>query len=196
MKSPAMSWKMKKEKSGPEKSWNWALVVKKSWNEKCWYLITHQHNNRFTALCLDYPGEPNGERVWWTHFSQHHQCLQPSLSTDALFILPLTRSNQTRTHCDNNNNNNDRFTALCPGLPGWASTSKHSPTHQPDDHPVFIGFFHLQWSIASSLFKLCAWQSFCTTSLHVLFGLPLGLEPFTSYSIHFFTQSQWCWKIN
>ena len=25
--------------------------------------------------------------------------------------------------------------------------------------------------------------------LHVLFGLPLGLEPSTSYSIHFFTQS-------
>jgi len=34
-----------------------------------------------------------------------------------------------------------------------------------------------------------AWQSFCTTSFHVLFGLPLGLEPFTSYSIHFFTRS-------
>jgi len=30
---------------------------------------------------------------------------------------------------------------------------------------------------------------FCTTSLQVLFGLPLGLEPSTSYSIHFFTQS-------
>ena len=41
----------------------------------------------------------------------------------------------------------------------------------------------------SSLFKLRAWQSFCTTSFHVLFGLPLGLEPSTSYSIHFFTQS-------
>jgi len=26
----AKSWKMKKEKSGPEKSWNWALVLKKS----------------------------------------------------------------------------------------------------------------------------------------------------------------------
>jgi len=39
------------------------------------------------------------------------------------------------------------------------------------------------------LFKLCAWQSFCITSFHVLFRLPLGLEPSTSYSIHFFTQS-------
>ena len=66
---------------------------------------------------------------------------------------------------------------------------KHSPTHHADHHPIFISFFHLPRSIASSLFKLHAWQSFCTTSLHVLFGLPLGLESSTSYSIHFFTQS-------
>jgi len=66
---------------------------------------------------------------------------------------------------------------------------KHSPTHHPDHHPIFISFFHLPRSIASYLFKLRAWQSFCTTSLHVLFGLPVGLKPTTSYSIHFFTQS-------
>jgi len=54
---------------------------------------------------------------------------------------------------------------------------KHSPTHHPDHHPIFISFFHLPQSIASSLFKLHAWQSFCTTSFHVLFGLPLSLEP-------------------
>ena len=66
---------------------------------------------------------------------------------------------------------------------------KHSPTHHPDHHPIFISLFHLPWSTASSLFKLHAWQSFCTTSFHALFGLPLGLEPSTSYSIHFCTQS-------
>jgi len=66
---------------------------------------------------------------------------------------------------------------------------KHSPTHHPDHHPTFISFFHLPRSIASSLFKLRAWQSFCTTSFHVFFGLHLGLEPSTSYSIYFFTQS-------
>jgi len=44
-------------------------------------------------------------------------------------------------------------------------------------------------STASSLFKLRAWQSFCTTSLHVLLCLPLGLEPSASYSIRLFTQS-------
>jgi len=51
---------------------------------------------------------------------------------------------------------------------------KYSPTHHPDHHPIFISFFHLPRSIASSLFKLRAWQSFCTTSLHVLFGVPLA----------------------
>ena len=66
---------------------------------------------------------------------------------------------------------------------------EETPTHHPDHHPIFISFFHLPRSIASSLFKLCAWQSFCTTSFHVLFGLPLGLEPSTLYSIHLFTLS-------
>jgi len=66
---------------------------------------------------------------------------------------------------------------------------KHSPTHPPDHHPIFISFFYLPWSTASSLFKLHAWQSVCTTSLHVLFGLPLGQERSTSYPVRFFTQS-------
>ena len=66
----------------------------------------------------------------------------------------------------------------------WVSQcqKKDSPTHHPD-HPAFISFFYIPRSIASSLFKLHAWQSFSTTALHVLFGLPLGLEPSTSYCI-------------
>ena len=43
--------------------------------------------------------------------------------------------------------------------------------------------------MASSLFNLRAWQSSRTTSFQVFFGLPLGLGPSTSCSIHFFTQS-------
>jgi len=66
---------------------------------------------------------------------------------------------------------------------------KHSPTHHLDHYPIFISFFRLPRSIASSLFKLRAWQSFHTTSFHVLFGLLLGLELSISYAIHFFTQS-------
>ena len=70
-----------------------------------------------------------------------------------------------------------------------ASTRRN--THPPTILIIIqsISFFRLPRSIASSLFKLRAWQSFCTTSFHVLFGLPLGLEPSTSYSIHFFTKS-------
>ena len=72
---------------------------------------------------------------------------------------------------------------------GWYQ-KKHSPTHT---HPVhqtsFINFLHLLWSIASSVFSLRAWQSSLTTSLQVLFGLPHGFGPSTSYSMHFFTQS-------
>ena len=55
---------------------------------------------------------------------------------------------------------------------------KHSPTHtHPDDQTSFIIFLHLQWSMASSLFSLRAWQSSRTTSLQVLFGPHLGLWP-------------------
>jgi len=43
---------------------------------------------------------------------------------------------------------------------------KHSPTHHRDHCPIFIS---LPWSIASSLFKLRAWQFF----LHNLFPCPL-----------------------
>ena len=57
---------------------------------------------------------------------------------------------------------------------GWHQ-KKHSPTHTHLDHQTsFINFLHLLRSIASSLFNLCAWQSFSTTALQVLIGLPPG----------------------
>ena len=91
------------------------------------------------------------------------------------------------------NNSNTTQQPFCAPLSGATRVSwyqnKHSPTHHPDNHPIFISFFHLPRSIASSLFKLRTCQSSCTTSFHVLFGLPLGLALSTSYSIHFFTQS-------
>ena len=47
---------------------------------------------------------------------------------------------------------------------------KYSPIHHPDHHhPIFVRFFRLLRSIASSLFKLRAWQSF----LHNLSPNPL-----------------------
>jgi len=79
-------------------------------------------------------------------------------------------------------NNNNRFTALCPGLPGWAGTRRntHSPTHHSDHHPVFISFFHLPWSIlpvqitclAIFLHNLCPcplWSTSWSGVLHLIF---------------------------
>jgi len=66
---------------------------------------------------------------------------------------------------------------------------KHSPTHTNRGHQSsVICFLHLSQSMTSSLFNLHA----CTLSaisLHVFFGLPLGLAPSISYCIHFFIQS-------
>ena len=93
---------------------------------------------------------------------------------------------QTHTHTHN------CFTALW-FFSGTTRVSryqkKHSPTHTYCAHQSsLICFLYLLRSMASSLFNLRAWQSF-SQSLQVFFGLPLGLEPSTSYSIHFFTQS-------
>ena len=72
----------------------------------------------------------------------------------------------------------------------YQKKQKRSPTHtHHDDRTSIVNFLHLLRYIASSLFSLSARQSSLTTSLQVLFGLPLGLGPSTSYSMHFFTQS-------
>jgi len=67
---------------------------------------------------------------------------------------------------------------------------KHSATHTYRGHQSsLISFLHLSRSMSSSVFNPRTWQSFCTISLQVFFGLPLGLAPPTWYSVHFFTQS-------
>ena len=58
-----------------------------------------------------------------------------------------------------------------------------------DLHYLFTICYLLCLLFITSLFNPRTWQSFSTISLQVFFGLPLGLAPFTSYSIHFFTQS-------
>ena len=60
--------------------------------------------------------------------------------------------------------------------PSWSSDILyHLPPFTTIDDILFVQF--------------TSWQSSRTTSLPVLFGLPLGLGPSTSYSMHFFTQS-------
>ena len=67
---------------------------------------------------------------------------------------------------------------------------KHSPTYtSPDHQSSFICILHILQLMIFSLFNLHAWHSFCTISVQVFFGLPLGIAPCTSYTIHFFTQS-------
>ena len=75
----------------------------------------------------------------------------------------------------------------------WSGTTRvgrYQKKHTHPDHQTsFINFLHLLLSTASSVFCLRAWQSSLITSVQVLFGLPVGLGPCTSYSMHFFTQS-------
>ena len=74
----------------------------------------------------------------------------------------------------------------------WVSwyQKKHSPTHTyPNHQSSFISYLNLLRSIASFLFNLRAWQSFCTAALQVLIGLRLGMAHCTSCSIHFFIQA-------
>ena len=79
------------------------------------------------------------------------------------------------------------FVWVYPGEPVPEETFIHS--HPSCSSTILISFLHLLRIMASSLLNPRTWQSLCTTSNHVLFGLPLGLEPTTSNTIHFFTQS-------
>ena len=67
-------------------------------------------------------------------------------------------------------------------------TFTHSYTYRGHQSSL-ICFIHLIRSMAFSLFNPCTWQSFFHNLSSSFFGLPLGLAPSSSYSIHFFTQS-------
>jgi len=90
--------------------------------------------------------------------------------------------------CSTHTHTHDRLTAFGPELPGWAGTRRNTHQHtHPDHRTSFINFLHLQRSIASSWFSLRAWQSSLTTSVRVLFGLPLGLGPDIDIALVFFS---------
>jgi len=110
---------------------------------------------------------------------------------------------RTHTHTDTHTHTHNRLT----GLPGWARNRRNIHTH-PDHQTSFINFLHLLRFIASSLFNVRAWQSFSTTSLQALFGLPLGLtlyfilHTFLHPIVSFFRNtclyncSLFCWSTN
>ena len=135
------------------------------------------------------------KRQWWQwHQLGHMQICTLTQTHIHISIPPLVFHKVLKAQYDTNTTLQQSFYGP---LSGTAQVSqyqkKQSPTHTyPDHQSSFISFLHLLRSIASSLFTLRAWQSFCTTSLQILFGLPLGLAPSTSYSTHFFTQSLSC----
>ena len=95
------------------------------------------------------------------------------------FTVHSQTQTDTHTHKHTHIHTHNQFTALWI-FSGTTRVSqhqkKHSPTHNYRGHQLsLICFIHLLWSMASSLFNLCVWQSFSTISLQVYFGLPLGL---------------------
>jgi len=80
---------------------------------------------------------------------------------------------------------------FCLGQPGWAGTRRNI-------HPL-LPIMVISHLLSASSIYYDPWHPPCsiyvpdslfsTISLQVFFGLPLGLAPSTSYSIHFFIQS-------
>ena len=131
----------------------------------------------------------NHDPFFWAQFLREHN--NNTCSYSVPMVVPYICIHNASSFCSvtvhfiSDHCYNNRFTTLCPGLSG-------SPGTRRNIYPPTIliirslsSFFHLLQSIKSSTFKFRAWQSFCTTSLHVLFGL----ESSTSYPTHFFTQS-------
>jgi len=136
--------------------------------------------------------------VWWGHYDgvlhwvgsrEHDWCFEhkhdwcfkqwhlPASDTSlSKYISSLMVKNDFYYYC----HYYYRFTALYPRLPGWAGTRRITHPFTPiliksNHQSSFICFLHLLGCIASFLFNLRSWQSFCTTSVQVLFGLPVGL---------------------
>jgi len=90
-------------------------------------------------------------------------------------VLVVPYPNPCTTHTYN------RFTALWilskTTQVSWHQEEKHSTTHTCLDHQsTFICFLHLLQSMASYLFNLHAWLSFCTTSVSCTNGVKYGTE--------------------
>ena len=90
-------------------------------------------------------------------------------------------------HILHHDSTHDHLMALCPGLPGSAGTKRNIHPLAPlllINHPYHLPTSTTNTFCASSLLNPRTWQSLCTTCNHVLFGVPLGLQPTISYSIH------------
>jgi len=161
--------------------------------------VTEVHNVHQARGWLAEKGDLVPQLPNTTRWISHMACIKTCLKLPKVYSLQQARLQQSyhwsARQCWHFKRNQQQHTQPFYGpLSGTTRVSryqkKHPPTHHPEHHPIFISFFHLLQSIASSLVKLCAWQYFRTTSLHVLFGLPLGLEPSTSYSTYISSPNQ------
>ena len=83
------------------------------------------------------------------------------------------------------------LSGFCPGLPRWSDTRRNIQLTPIliINHPLSASSIYCNpWHPPCSVYVPD--NLFCTISLQVFFGLPLGLAPSTSYSIHFFFFSQ------
>jgi len=98
------------------------------------------------------------------------------------------KSNQTHTNT-HTHTTVLRLYGFCPGQPGWAGTRRNIHPLTPIVviiHPLSASFIYYDpWHPPAQSMHLTVFFH----NLQVFFGLPLGLAPSTSYSIHFFTQS-------
>ena len=88
-----------------------------------------------------------------------------------------------------NNNNNNRFTALCPGLPGWAGTRRN--THPPTILIIILNLYQLLPSATihsilpvqitclaiflHNLFPCSLWSTSWSRALHLIFYVVLPI---------------------
>jgi len=146
----------------------WTACLGRELHQRTWLITTHR-NSVFKVEAL--------------HPALHNWCNKPQQESQS--NLGRAALQQHILHKKVNLNLNQQRSLLTCPLSGTTRVSLyqkiHSPTHTyPGYQSSFMSFLHLQRSIASSLFNLHVWQSFCTTSL----SCPLW---FTSWSttLHF-----------
>jgi len=177
-----------KAKAGDKLTANWHND--KYWQTeddlKCRTICKLEISSHFRSLEETYSKQWTFRKVYWlqialkTKLIYQNTCYVLDLLNDLSYLCTVTYLLVIYTH--------NRFMALWILFQTtWVSQyqKKHSPTHIYHGHQSsLICFIHLIWSMTSSLFNLHAWWSFFTISPQVFFGLPLGLAPSTSYSIH------------
>ena len=119
--------------------------------------------------------------------ADHKLCIPPYKSNCRM--CPHDKRLKTKSTslklCKNYNNNH--LTAVCPGQPGRLVPEETFTR----SHPSWSMYFLYHLSPFATVHGILFIQLTCLTVLsnNLFPGLPLGLEPSTSCSIHFFTQS-------